>query len=219
MGESFWTNFWTAASGFGGAVLGALIAFLFQNRSEKIKINEERKGIICKYSIFLDRLHVVSELLFNNYLKPQINEPLRHLNLPVIVAPFPEIDINDPAIELYFLAETNDVNIIAKLMTIKDAYIILLKMIEKRNDMHSNQFQEIASQNNIQSGSISKSQAEDILGRALYGKMLSTTDAIYLQIEYILSNYNDMKNEVKSIFTKIYPKAKMIEFFNINKGT
>jgi len=55
--ESAWTNFWTFSSGLIGALVGAGLTYYFQNRWETLKLQEERKGMLCKYSLFIDRIY------------------------------------------------------------------------------------------------------------------------------------------------------------------
>jgi hypothetical protein len=214
MCETFWANVCTIFAGLGGAVIGSTIAYLFQNRVEKLKSKENRKGIIYKYSIFLDRINSQAKLINDNYLLGQKENKLRHINVPAIMFVFPNFDLNDPAVDLVFLIEyeNSNVNLIANLMTIKDRFSILVNMVQIRNNIHINELQPIFSKLQITGGMTSEQEIEKIIGKVIYSKMKSATDTIYDQIEYITQNYRRIKDELGKALKQVHSKAKLIEF-------
>ena len=212
--ESAWTNFWTFISGLVGALVGAGLTYYFQNRWETLKIQEERKGMLCKYSLFIDRIYWMAKKISEQHLESRKQDPIRHINVPAIHAVFPEIDINDPAIELFFLAESNEVDVIGKLLNLKQSYIGFLDFIKIRNELVVGQLQEIISRHDIQNRSLPKNEILNYVGQPLYGKLESATMAIYNDTDYILSNADKAKSELKRIFKKMFPKGKMVEIFN-----
>lgn len=207
-------NFWTAISGLGGAILGGFITYVIQKEAEKRKIREERKALISKYSSFVDRVYNLAKYIDDNYLSNKVNDSFRHINIPYMHCIFPEVDIKDPAVELYFLSETHDVKIIGKLYNYKNSYILLSDMINMRNELHTNQMIVILSkQPGAGSGYATPDQMETILGKPLFHKMKSTTDSLYDNTKYIISHYNDLKLRLTAIFKYLYPNAKMLEYF------
>jgi len=212
-----WTNFWTAISGFGGAIIGALISYLCQTRAEKLKDRNERKGVLCKYSLFLDRVFGLSNPLYEKYFKVKKSDTLRHLNIQPVLLSFPEIDIKDPSVELYFLTEYDQPCFIAKMLSFKERYSMFINNFQKRNALIVDQLQTIASENNMQSGKFSPAQVNEIIGRALYGQLESITNLLYEELEYLNSNYHDLRKELTNIFITIYPKAKLLKLTNANE--
>jgi hypothetical protein len=207
-------NFWTAISGLGGVILGGFITYILQKKAEQRKIREERKALISKYSSFVDRVYYLAKKIDDNYLSNKINDSIRHINIPYMHCIFPEVDIKDPVVELYFLSETHDVKIIGKIYNYKNSYILLSDMINMRNELHTNQMVEILSkQPGTGSGYATLNQMESILGKPLFHKMKSATDSIYDNAKYIISNYNELKLRLTSIFKYLYPNAKMLEYF------
>lgn len=212
--ESAWTNFWTFSSGVVGALVGGGITYYFQNRWESIKVSEERKGMLCKYSVFIDRIYWIAKQIYDNQLEPRKDDPIRHISIPAIHAVFPEVDIKDPAIELFFLAEQNEVDVIGKLLDLKQSYIGFLDFIKTRNELVVGQLQEIVSRYGIQHCELPKNEVLNYVGQPLYGKLESATDTIYADTKYILENSEKTKAELKRIFKKMFPKGKMVELFN-----
>jgi hypothetical protein len=214
MGDTFWTNFWTALSGLGGAIIGAGIAAYFQHSSNAYRLKEEHKGILCKYSIFLDKVCGISKLINDNFLKSRRDDPIRHLNLPPMIASFPPPNVGDPAIELYFLTESDDESIIARIINFKDRYAILLDSIAARNSLHVSGLQKAASALNLQSGTYTSDQIIAAIGRALDGQMRSATDTIYDLTDDILSRYAELRKDLSIVFKKTFPKAKLYGLTN-----
>ncbi len=170
--------------------------------------------MLCKYSLFIDRIYWMAKKISEQHLESRKQDPIRHINVSAIHAVFPEIDINDPAIELFFLAESNEVDVIGKLLNLKQSYIGFLDFIKIRNELVVGQLQEIISRHDIQNRSLPKNETLNYVGQPLYGKLESATMAIYNDTDYILSNADKAKSELKRIFKKMFPKGKMVEIFN-----
>ncbi|MGO9396037.1 MAG: hypothetical protein ACLP7A_15695, partial [Desulfobaccales bacterium] len=144
--------------------------------------------------------------------------PLRHIKIPAIHIIFPEVDTKDPVVDLYFITETHDVNILGKIYNYKNRYIALSDMVNIRNQLHINQVQEIISTKlGVGDAYINEDQLKIILGLPLYGKMMTTTDSIYCDTKYIINNYNEIKLRLTAIFKYLYPEAKIIEIFIDNQ--
>lgn len=212
--QSAWTNFWTFSSGLAGALAGGGITYYFQNRSESYKVSEERKGMLCKYSLFIDRIYWMVKQNHDDQLEPRKDDPIRHINIPAIHAVFPEVDIKDPAIELFFLAELNEVDVIGYLLNLKQRYIGFVDFEKIRNELIVGQLQEIVARHDLQNRAIPKNEVMNYVGQPLYGKLESATNTIYADTKYILENSEKAKAELKRIFKKMFPKGKMVELFN-----
>jgi len=150
----------------------------------------------------------------DQHLDSRKDDPIRNINVPAIHTVFPEIDIRDPAIELFFLAESNEVDVIGKLLNLKQSYIGLLDFLRIRNELVVGQLQEIVARHDIQRRMLPKNEIMCYVGEPLYGKLESATNAIYGDTNYILNHSEKAKSELKRIFKQMFPKGKMVEMFN-----
>jgi hypothetical protein len=208
-------SLWNIIAGFIGAINGAAIAYLFQNRREILKRKESEKAQICKYSLIIDRIYSYATGLQTTALNRFQADPIRHINIPPIHTINPRISEQEPTLDLYFLVESLDVEVIAKILNIQDRYIGLSEMVEKRNDLHINKLQPIAQAHNISQRMVSKEELMEWLGQPLYQRLESATNAIYLDAEYIIRHYTDTKTMIRRVFKNRYPKGKMIDIIDL----
>jgi hypothetical protein len=212
-------SLWNVIAGFIGAVNGASIAYLFQNRREKIKKKEIEKAQLCKYSLLIDRIHNYAVGLQNTALNRFINDPIRHINIPPIHAISPKIDDQEPTMDLYFLVDSNDVQAIAHILNIKDRCTGLTDMVGKRNSLHIDELQPIAQAHNIGQRMVSREDLINWLGQPLFQRLESSTNSIYADADYIVKHYSETKSMLRQVFKKRYPKGKMIDIIDLGHET
>ena len=164
--------------------------------------------------MFVDKAFWVAKNTHKDYLQKMSEDPLRHIKLTPLHAIFPEIEVKDPAVDLFFIFENDEnfASVIAKLYDYRDRYQSLMDMIQKRNDLHL-RLQEIVAEMRRKSGSeyVSDADLKEGLGIAIWGNLKTMTDSIYGDTDYIINHHGELKNQLIKIFREFFPKNKILE--------
>jgi len=163
--------------------------------------------------MFVDKVNWVMIRFYRDGLQAHLNDPDRLFKVLPILAVFPEIDIKDPAVDLLFLSEYEEISpLVGGLYDYRDRYQAVLDTIKLRNELHLNQLQgaftELAKQGKIQ-GTPDDIKRE--VGLAIWNRLKITTDALYMDTDHLLKHHAELKTVLVRNFKRLYPKAKMLE--------
>ena len=200
-----------ALSTLSAAFLGALAAFLLQDWRNKRK-EEDKKRIAVNRAIF-----DLSELwnALEQYRK-EIIEPIRNTNAPWlnmqanISTQFLSISFNID--ELFFLADTENAQLLQKLYMEEHRYCITIDLIEERSNLVLNRLQpKMESLGYTKDGEVKLGELEKQLGPDLTYKIKSLTDAIIKFVDENVASMENLNTEFTSEMKKLFKDKKILE--------
>ncbi len=195
-----------------GAKNGAIYAYRLQQEKEN-EINLEKNATNGNIAIF--NLMSMTNRLANfqmQSINPFRNQQTRILEiLPVL--PYKTDDININFTSLYFLLETDDRNVLGKLMTVEEQYKMALNVINTRSQLLLEKAQPRLEKGGIING---KKYPLDtylsVLGNLMSAQLVSLTDQMIMLVDETILNLIKEGKELEEILKKHFSKKMIIGF-------
>jgi hypothetical protein len=206
------SNLWTAISGLVGVLLGGWISSRIQNNTEKRKKKEARYDSFVRAWITTSMANDFAMGISSTF-QPLKNDPARHLNIPLL-----SIYVPSPKVECFFFSLSfvpmKHKALMERLEAFRTRFHTLMSSFRKRSELYE-QFLRIAaekipsqaSSNRIR-GYATPETIIPIVGKILYYQLQTHTDAIYLDMEYIITELPKIQKDMLVLQAELFPEAK-----------
>lgn len=210
--DIFFTSYVPALATLLAAFYGAKFAFQFQNDKEERK-NREKSILDGNLAIF-NLMRMANTLLV---YRKQIIDPFR--NKPTIFLEMPpsldliEDDIKFSAENLFFLLQSDEINLVGELTVEKRKFQSALDAINDRSRIHRLEVQPTLEKAGVgQGGDYTFQQIEKILGERLHFTITQATEQVITSVDETITSLKDAGNRLSKTLKEIFPGERIISF-------
>lgn len=194
--------------------LGALFAFMLQNKREKDKELNNNVAALNKVQINLVQQLNALTIFNKDFIQPYKDHPLNWVAVPA--APhrnYSHLKIDGGS--LSFLIEKDSSFLISKILVTEEHFQEVMNLINIRSEAHVGKLQKKLEQIGFKEGEPFEKSLEDVenfLGVCLVGEMKRLTTGLISTTENAIKAHEEMIKEIKAIGTKIFPKKRVLSF-------
>ncbi|HBR20983.1 MAG TPA: hypothetical protein DD713_00195 [Nitrospiraceae bacterium] len=210
--DVFLTSYVPALATLVAAFYGARYAFQFQKDKEKEDI--KKRNVVNGNSVIFNMMRMTTTL---RNIQRQIIDPARD-RLARFLQMRPTLHLIDDEIKLnidslYFLLETDERNILGKLVTEEARYRAALNAINERSRLHRDEIQPLLERARIvEGGDYSLAEIEKALGNRLYITIQQATEQAINHVDNTVVSLTQVADKLRNSLKKTYPDEIIIGF-------
>ena len=191
------------------AFFGAWFAFRFQESKNKKLELKGKKAALNKALFIIFRQF--NELMFiKNKIDQCRNIPIRAFSMPANISSNNNIVLNDH--ELSFLLETDQPDLLFKLLVEHDRFKQAIVAYDMRTKLHINEIQPALEKYNLIDRNVSLEEFQDKLGQRLFISAVKITDSLFQHIDETIISHEEFGKVLFDFSKKMFPKDSFIQF-------
>ena len=191
------------------AFFGAWYAFQLQeSKTKKLELKEEKAAL--NKALFIIFRQYNELLLIKNEIDQYRNIPIKAFSMPANISSNNNILLNDH--ELSFLLETDQPDLLLKLLVEHDRFKQAIVAYDMRTRLHIDKIQPALEKYNLTDRQVSLEEFQKKLGQRLFFSAVKITDSLFQHIDETIISHEEFGKVLFHFSKQMFPKDSFIQF-------